>query len=151
MGILVVDDCEEGRSIFKAVLEEAGYNEVLVAESVAAALSILAISSPNSAEPAPVDLVLLDAVMPEIDGFTACKIIRSDSRYADIPIAIATSLDDMESVNQAFKSGATGYISKPMKRIDLVAFVRSSLKLKEERDRRIAMERELLHYRPLRF
>jgi phosphoserine phosphatase RsbU/P len=151
MAILVVDDCEEGRAIFRAVLEDAGFSEVVTAESAAAAFMILAVNVPTTAAPIPVDLVLLDALMSEVDGFTACKYIRSDIRYADVPIAIVTSLDDMMSIDIAFNSGATSYITKPLKRADLIACVRSSLNLKEERAMRAELKRELMHHKPFRF
>jgi len=93
-----------------------------------------------------VDLVLLDVVMPDVDGIEACARIRRDPRHADVPIIMVTSLDDMESLSNAFLAGATDYITKPLNRVELLARVRSALKLKSELDRRLARERELLDF-----
>jgi PleD family two-component response regulator len=90
--------------------------------------------------------MLLDIVMPEMDGIEACARIRNDQRYADLPILMVTSLDDMDSLSNAFVAGATDYITKPVNRIELVARVRAALRLKQELDRRLARERELLSF-----
>jgi PleD family two-component response regulator len=88
--------------------------------------------------------VLLDVVMPEVDGIEACARIRSDERYADTPIIMVTSLDDMDGLANAFVAGASDYIIKPVNRVELLARVRAALKLKTELERRLARERELL-------
>ena len=82
--------------------------------------------------------------MPEMDGIEACARIRNDPRYADLPIIMVTSLDDMDSLANAFVAGATDYVNKPLNRIELVARVRAALKLKAELERRQERERELL-------
>jgi PleD family two-component response regulator len=101
---------------------------------------------PATDEPSPVDLVLLDILMPEIDGIEACARIRNDLRYADVPIIMVTSLADMDSLGNAFVAGATDYIAKPVNRIELLARVRSALKLKGELERRQQRERELITF-----
>jgi PleD family two-component response regulator len=85
-------------------------------------------------------------MMPEIDGIETCARIRNDARYVDIPIIMVTSLDDMDSLANAFLAGANDYINKPLNRIELIARVRAALKLKAELDRRQARERELLQF-----
>jgi PleD family two-component response regulator len=90
--------------------------------------------------------VLLDIMMPEMDGIETCARIRNDIRYVDTPIIMVTSLDDMDSLSNAFLAGANDYISKPLNRIELIARVRAALKLKAELDRRQARERELLQF-----
>jgi PleD family two-component response regulator len=95
--------------------------------------------------------VLLDAVMPKMDGFEACAIIRSDPRYTDLPIIMTTALQDAESVDNAFRAGATDYLTKPMKSVDLLARVRSTLNLKVDLDRRKKRERELRQHEPFQF
>jgi PleD family two-component response regulator len=99
----------------------------------------------NGAPPA-ADIVLLDIMMPEIDGIETCARIRNDPRYVDTPIIMVTSLDDMESLANAFVAGANDYINKPLNRVELIARVRSALKLKAELERRQARERELLQF-----
>src|SRR5580700_968567 len=78
-------------------------------------------------------------------GIEACARIRSDERYADA-IIMVTALDDVNSLANAFVAGATDYITKPVNRVELVARVRAALRLKQELDRRLARERELLSF-----
>src|SRR5882762_6865640 len=114
MRILVVDDSEDGRDVAEAVLLAAGYNDFSTAGSAAEAYRFLAIGEPDTLDPSPVDLVLLDIMMPEIDGIEACARIRKDSRHSDVPIIMVTSLGDMDSLSNAFVAGATDYITKPL-------------------------------------
>ena len=104
--ILVVDDAEDSRELTEAALLSAGYNDVVTAGSAWEAMKILDIGRLNETRPS-VDLVLLDIIMPEIDGIEACARIRSDPRYADFPIIMVTSLADMDSLANAFVAGGT--------------------------------------------
>jgi CheY-like chemotaxis protein len=149
MAILVVDDSDEVRDIFEAVLAEAGHGEVLTADCAAAAFALIALDEPGRA--VPLDLVFLDVVMPGLDGIEACARIRRDKRYADVPVVMTTSLDTLESVDRAFEHGATDYLTKPLKVVDLMACLRSNLQLKADIDRRNALERELRQHVPFRF
>jgi CheY-like chemotaxis protein len=151
MSILVVDDTEEVRDIFEAVLAEGGYEDVITADSAEAAFALLALDAPLAPKPMPLDLVFLDVVMPGIDGLRALAEIRRDSRYADVPIIMTTSVDDLASVDKAFANGATGYLTKPLKVVDLMACVRANMRLKADLDRRNALERELMQHVPFRF
>jgi phosphoserine phosphatase RsbU/P len=145
MRILVVDDAEDSRDLTEAALLAAGYTDLVLASSGWEALKILDIG--RTVEEAPsFDLVLLDIIMPDMDGIDACARIRGDRRYADIPIIMVTSLDDMGPLSNAFVAGASDYVTKPVNPIELAARVRASLKLKAELDRRQARERELLTF-----
>jgi PleD family two-component response regulator len=144
MRILITDDSEDGRDIAQLMLTAAGYREIFTAGSATEAYRFLGIGAPTTSEPSPVDLVLLDIVMPEVDGIEACARIRHDPRYSVIPIIMVTALSDMDSLANAFVAGATDYISKPLNQVELQARVRSALKLKSELDRRQAREQELL-------
>jgi sigma-B regulation protein RsbU (phosphoserine phosphatase) len=146
MRILVVDDNEDSRDIAEAALLSAGYRDVQTAGSAAAAFKHLKLGAVAKEEPCDIDIILLDIVMPEIDGIEACAMIRNDPRHADIPIIMVTSLDDMDSLANAFVAGATDYVTKPVNRIELLARVRAALKLKGELQRRKARERELLEF-----
>lgn len=151
MSILVVDDSEDVREIFELVLAEGGYAGIKTANSASAAFALLGLDTPAAPVPLPIELIFLDVVMPGIDGIAACARIRKDPRYADVPIIMTTSLDTIDSVDKAFKSGATGYITKPLKVVDLMACVRSNMLLKADIDRRNALERELMQHVPFRF
>jgi PleD family two-component response regulator len=145
MRILVVDDSEDSRDLTEGALLSAGYTDIVTAAAGWDALKILDVGRATDADP-PVDVVLLDIVMPEMDGIEVCARIRNDPRYADLPIIMVTALDDMNSLANAFVAGATDYVTKPVNRIELIARVRAALRLKQELDRRLARERELLAF-----
>lgn len=145
MRILVVDDSEDSRDLTEGALLSAGYADIVTAASGWEALKVLDVGRLTDEDP-PVDVALLDIVMPEMDGVEVCARIRNDPRYADLPIIMVTSLDDMNSLANAFVAGATDYVTKPVNRIELVARVRAALRLKQELDRRQARERELLAF-----
>jgi phosphoserine phosphatase RsbU/P len=146
MRILIVDDSEDSRAVAEAALLSAGYQDVVTANSADEAFARLDIGGDAESGAATVDILLLDIVMPEIDGIEACARIRTDLRYVDVPIIMVTSLADMDSLANAFVAGATDYIAKPVNRIELLARVRSALKLKGELERRQQRERELLTF-----
>jgi PleD family two-component response regulator len=145
MRILVIDDSEDSRDLTEGALLSAGYSNILTAGSGWEALKILDVGRSTDEKPT-VDVALLDIVMPEMDGVEACARIRNDPRYADLPIIMVTALDDMNSLANAFVAGATDYVTKPVNRVELVARVRAALRLKQELDRRLAREQELLSF-----
>jgi diguanylate cyclase (GGDEF)-like protein/PAS domain S-box-containing protein len=102
---LIVDDERFMRVTLRQALEESGY-AVIEAESGAAALERVRESAP--------DLVLLDIVMPGMDGFATCAALRGMPGGEDIPILMVTALEDAETINQAYEAGATDYIPKPI-------------------------------------
>jgi PleD family two-component response regulator len=146
MNILIVDDSKDQRELTEAALRSAGYNEVRSVASAYEAFKVLDIGRNDTNGEVPVDIVLLDIVMPETDGIKACAYIRSQERYQDLPIIMITSLDDMGSLASAFVAGANDYITKPVNRIELLARVRAALKLKGELEQRRERERELLNF-----
>ena len=146
MRILIVDDSEDSRDITEAALLSAGYRDITMATSALEAFALLGILEETAIEGATADIILLDIVMPEVDGIEACARIRNDLRYTDVPIIMVTSLADMDSLANAFVAGANDYITKPVNRVELLARVRSALKLKGELERRQQRERELLTF-----
>ena len=103
--ILIVDDDTGFRLTTSEALKGTGFN-VIEAASGEVALSVLEETLP--------DLVLLDAIMPGLQGFDVCQQIRNRRDTRDIPVMILTGLGDMESINGAFESGATDFIVKPV-------------------------------------
>ncbi|MGE4543735.1 MAG: putative bifunctional diguanylate cyclase/phosphodiesterase [Pedobacter sp.] len=103
--IQIVDDDPAMRLLTRATLEYAGF-AVIEAEDGAVGLSQFRKTRP--------DLVLLDVVMPRMDGFTTCRRLRSLPEGKETPIIMLTGLDDVESVKKAFDAGATDFISKPI-------------------------------------
>jgi sigma-B regulation protein RsbU (phosphoserine phosphatase) len=146
MRILIVDDSEDSRDITEAALASAGYQDVVGVDSAWSAFKYLDIGNANNTPAMPVDIILLDILMPEVDGIEACARIRGDGRYADVPVIMVTALVDMDSLSNAFIAGANDYITKPINRIELLARVRASLKLKAELARRQERERQLLAF-----
>ena len=144
MRILIIDDTEDGRDMAEAMLAAAGYGFINAVGSAAEAYQFLGVGQAVTQQPSAIDLILLDIMMPDIDGIEACARIHSEKRYSSVPIIMVTSLADSDSLANAFVAGATDYITKPINRIELLARVRSALKLKAELDRREAREQELL-------
>ena len=137
MKILVVDDSELQRLTMEASLKKGGYQDVILADSASDALSILSARTD-------IDLILMDVVMPDINGLEACRLINNYPHLQDIPIIIVTAKEDRESLEEAFQAGAIDYLVKPPDEIEMRARIRSALSLKTERDRRKAKERDLL-------
>ncbi|MFQ5469158.1 MAG: response regulator [Gammaproteobacteria bacterium] len=102
--VLVVEDDIYSRRVLVSYLAGHGY-DVVEAENGLEALSILESSIP--------DIILMDAIMPEMDGYEACQRITNNQKTEDIPILILTMLDDGESISRGFEVGAIDYIPKP--------------------------------------
>ncbi|WP_395740951.1 response regulator [Prosthecobacter sp.] len=124
--ILIVDDQEENLRVVGNVLSLMHY-EVLLASNAEEAFLQLAQHSP--------DLILLDVMMPEIDGLTVCLRLKSHPRWADIPVIFLSADDDKNSIVQALETGGVDYVTKPFNRAELVSRVRTQLALKHARDR----------------
>jgi len=142
MNILIVDDSDSSRLLLATILRGAGYEEPLFAKSAGEALSMLEGLCHQQEAPA-VDLILMDVVMPDMNGIDATRLIKADPRLRDIPIIIVTVKDEVASLEQAFEAGAMDFLAKPVNSMELRARVHSALRLKEEMDQRKAREREL--------
>lgn len=103
--VLVVDDEELVRIFSREALEQAGF-EVCEASNGSHALEQFASRRPN--------LIIMDVVMPVMDGFTACSKLRESVEGSRVPILIMTALDDADSIARAYEHGATDFIGKPM-------------------------------------
>lgn len=142
MRIYVADDSEDARDIMAATLSAGGYDDVTFAESGLELMASLGIDPLDVSAPE-ADLILLDVRMPGPDGIETCARIRADARYQHTPVLMITSLDDMDTLKNAFVAGANDYINKPFNRVELHARIRCALRYKGELDRRSAREREL--------
>src|SRR5437868_4135758 len=116
---LVVDDDEFVRMVVSEVLRQSGL-EVCEAESGAQALELFAVSRP--------DIVVLDVMMPGLDGFATCTKLRGCIGGSRVPILIMTGLDDPESIARAYEQGATDFITKPINPVILSNRVRYMLR-----------------------
>ncbi|MCG8316191.1 MAG: EAL domain-containing protein [Pseudomonadales bacterium] len=132
--VLVVDDDDAIRFVAQDTLIDAGFN-VIEANNGQDALQKFSRYRP--------DLVLLDLIMPEIDGYEACQSIRAMKGGEHVPIMIMTGLDDAESINKAFEAGATDFITKPLNHLILEQRTRyilrtsTVLKTLEQREARL--------------
>jgi putative two-component system response regulator len=120
--VLIVDDLPQNLKLMEAMLIPFKYR-VLKAEDGEQALDIL-----NKME---IDLVLMDVMMPKMDGFEACRRIRSNPRTQMIPVILVTALDDMASKIKGLEAGANDFLSKPTNRPELVARTASLIKMKK--------------------
>lgn len=116
--ILVVDDTPESLSFVTATLEAAGMN-VLVASDGAAALQSLALTMP--------DLVIMDAIMPGMDGFETTRQIKADPRLARLPVIFMTGLTETEHVLRGLAAGGVDYVQKPVVVEELLARIQVHL------------------------
>jgi class 3 adenylate cyclase len=123
--ILVVDDTPHNRKLLADVLEVKGY-AVSTAATGAEALARLARERP--------DLVLLDVVMPEMSGYEVCEEIRRDPETRLLPVVMVTALDSSEERVKSIEAGADDFLSKPINTEELLARVRSLLRIKELHD-----------------
>jgi len=142
MSILIVDDFEEQREVLAATLQAAGYRSLLFAESAAEALKCLGVGAGVSSSER-IDVVLMDLLMPDMDGLEACRRIRSEERLQHLPVIVVTAKTDASDLTAAYTAGATDYIRKPVIPAELVARVSMAMTLKEEYDNREEHEREL--------
>ncbi len=138
--ILIVDDTLQNLQLIGEILESNGYN-VVFATGGRQALESLKTED--------VDLILLDVLMPEMNGFEVCKVLKSAPHTKEIPIIFLTIYTDIEGILQAFEIGAVDYITKPVHQAELLARVithvslyRAQRRLEEQNKRLVELNTE---------
>lgn len=142
MAILIVDDSVDSRLLMQLILRNSGYHELLTAASARDAFANLGMGG-SAITDIEVDLVLMDIMMPEVDGIEACRCINAVEGFRDIPIIMVTARADAKYLEAAFSAGANDYITKPVNATEVTARVRSALSLKRETDSRKRAHAEL--------
>lgn len=137
--ILVVDDTPENLAVLLRALSEAGYS-VRCARSGNLAIA--------SAQTIPPDLVLLDILMPQMDGYEVCQRLRQDMRTGDVPIIFLSALADGSDKSKAFAMGASDYIAKPFDIEEVLARVKHQLSLQQ---RQAQLQRRAARYRQMSY
>jgi two-component system cell cycle response regulator len=118
--VLIVDDDVAGQEALEATLTGQGY-ELLYASSGPEALAMAGHCLP--------DVILLDVMMPGMDGFEVCRRLRSDPALAEVPVVMITALDDRQALLDGLGAGADDFISKPFDRLEVRARVRTTVRL----------------------
>jgi two-component system response regulator MtrA len=116
--ILIVDDDPQARLVLAYILKRKGF-DVFEAESGAAALAAVGRDSP--------DLVLLDVMMPDMDGFEICAALRARRPGAELPIVMLTAKTDADAHKRGLRAGANDYLVKPVRADELVARLQAAL------------------------
>ncbi len=120
--ILIVDDHLANLKVLFAFLKDEGF-DIRILESGAQAVELLSHTLP--------DLILLDVMMPDMDGFTLCRRIKSAPRTENIPIIFLTALDDVKDKIAGFEAGGADYVTKPFQQIELLARINTHLTLRK--------------------
>jgi CheY-like chemotaxis protein len=133
--ILIVDDLAANRLTLVELLAADGFEIIEAADGVQALELAAAV---------PPDLVLLDVMMPGMDGYEVCRRLRADARLAEIPVVLVTALDDQTARLTGIEAGADDFITKPFNRVELRARVRTITRLNRYR-RLTETQAQLLH------
>lgn len=120
--VLIVDDNPANLGVLSDALDEAGL-EVWVAKSGKVALERVTYALPN--------LILLDVMMPEIDGFETCRQLKANPATKDVPVIFMTALSDTDNKVEGFQVGAVDYITKPFQQEEVLSRVKLHLKLSD--------------------
>lgn len=122
--ILIVDDTETMRLYEHMLLSGQGY-ELDMAENGVEALEKIRKSKP--------DLMLLDIMMPHMDGIECCRVIKADDSLKDIKVLMVTTKSEYGKVKEAFAAGCDDYVTKPINRVELLSKMKELLKFSELR------------------
>jgi len=120
--ILIVDDITLTRRQLWDILNEAGH-QVAQADSGPRAMELA-----NQLIP---DLIILDVVMPEMDGYQLCRLLKANPNFSDIPVIFISSLDETSSKVRGFEAGGVDYITKPFEKEEVLARVRTHLSIRQ--------------------
>ncbi|RLD61247.1 MAG: hypothetical protein DRI95_14465 [Bacteroidetes bacterium] len=124
--ILIVDDILQNIQIIGKILSDTNYNVSYATNGVSTFEKVNNINF---------DLILLDIMMPEMDGFEVCRLLKQNEKSKDIPVIFLTAKTDEKSIIQGFLAGGQDYVRKPFQSQDLLARIKTHLKLKSQSDK----------------
>ncbi len=130
--VLIVEDEERSRRLLHDLLDVQGYR---VTEAVDGEEALLRVAHDRP------DTILLDVMMPKLDGFAVCRRLRDDPRFRPIPVLMVTALHDRADRLKGIEAGATDFISKPVDTDELLLRVRNAVRTKQLDDERLALLR----------
>ena len=133
--LLVVDDNKNNTELLKKRLKKQGHYVVTANNGREAVVSL--INNPDT------DLILLDIVMPEMNGYEVLKFIKNDKRFHELPVIMISSMDDTDSIYRCIEAGADDYITKPFEKSILDARIESCIEKKKLRDKERILVKEL--------
>lgn len=137
--VLAIDDSASSLMVLEDALNEAGYHAMLAPDGMKGLAMAMV---------APPDLILLDVIMPGIDGFETCRRFKSDPALCDIPLIFMTSLSTEQFRLDGFEAGAVDYLTKPLQMREVLARVQTHLSLSMMRRRlaaqNLALQREMI-------
>ncbi|MDA1773816.1 fused response regulator/phosphatase [Bacillus cereus] len=131
MSILIVDDNPVNIFVIEKILKQAGYHDLVSLNSAQELFEYIQFGK-DSSRHNEIDLILLDIMMPEIDGLEVCRRLQKKEKFKDIPIIFVTALEDANKLAEALDMGAMDYITKPINKVELLARMRVALRLKSE-------------------
>ncbi len=135
MNILVVDDNMENLKVISGFLKGEGYNLALALNGENA-LHILSKTK--------IDLILLDIMMPDMDGFEVCNRIKAQSHLQEIPVIFVTAKTETEDLMKGFRLGGVDYIIKPFKKDELLVRIKTHIELFKSKERIVSLNNELM-------
>jgi diguanylate cyclase (GGDEF)-like protein len=143
MRILIIDDSLVSRTFIADLLTESGYTDLTLCGSVEEGYREIGFRDTDRMD-TDLGLILLDINLPGKSGIDACREFSEHATFRDVPVIIISGVDYLDGMDAAFAAGAIDYITKPPSHTELLARVRSALRLKAEMNRRKEREAELL-------
>lgn len=133
--ILIVDDVPKNIELAASILQTSNYN-ITFAKSGASAL--------EKVKSIDFDLILLDVMMPEMDGFEVCEHLKADENTKDIPVIFLTAKSETENVIRGFELGAVDYVTKPFQTEELLARVKTHVDIRQKLEEKKRIEKILM-------
>ena len=135
--ILIVDDVPKNIELAANILQTKNYNITFAKSGPIALEKVKSIDF---------DLILLDVMMPEMDGFEVCKILKQDDATKDIPVIFLTARSETENVVKGFELGAVDYVTKPFQTEELLARVKTHVDIREKLEEKKNIEKQLISH-----